>query len=54
MNSCEASSKLEAKDMGAKIAAPDRDPFAFMCAGGHYRTAAKKKCGPWKKTVPMR
>ena len=39
--------------MGVKIAAPDRDPFAFMFAGDHYRTATKKKCGPWKKTAPM-
>ena len=29
MDSREASSKLEAKDMGGMIAAPDRDPFAF-------------------------
>lgn len=41
MGSCETRSKLEAKDMGAKIAAPDRDPFAFMFAVEHYRTATK-------------
>ncbi|RAR56027.1 UNVERIFIED_CONTAM: hypothetical protein C7454_101230 [Acidovorax defluvii] len=29
MDSREASSELEAKDMGGMIAAPDRDPFAF-------------------------
>ncbi|WP_269813992.1 hypothetical protein [Simplicispira lacusdiani] len=39
--------------MDAKIAAPDRDPFAFMYAGDHYRTATKKKRGPWKKTAPV-
>jgi hypothetical protein len=54
VDSCEASLELEAKDMGVKIAAPDRDPFAFMFAVGHYRTATKKKCGEQKKTAPMR
>jgi len=53
VDSREASSKLEAKDMGVKIAAPDRDPFAFMFADGHYRTAAKKMRRPWEKTTPM-
>jgi len=53
VDSREASSKLEAKDMGVKIAAPDRDPFAFMFADGHYRTATKKMRRPWKKTTPM-
>jgi|GEM_PF-4020357 len=39
--------------MGVKIAAPDRDPFAFMFADEHYRTAANKKYQPWKKTTPV-
>jgi hypothetical protein len=46
--------ELEAKDMGVKIAAPDRDPFAFMFAVGHYRTATKKMRRRRKKSAPMR
>jgi len=40
--------------MGAKIAAPDRDPFAFMFADNHYRIATNEMRGPWKKTVLVR
>jgi len=54
MDSCEASLELEAKDIGVKIAAPDRDPFAFMFAGVHYRTATKKMRKRYKKSAPMR
>jgi len=39
--------------MGVKIAAPDRDPFAFMFADDHYRTATNKKCWSRKKTTPV-
>ena len=39
--------------MGAKIAAPDRDPFAFMFAIEDYRTSTNFLRKRKEKTAPV-
>ena len=49
MDSREASSELEAKDMSAMISAPDRDPFAFSCKDSLSHRNKANGCSVVKK-----